>query len=133
MHRFNLIDAKVLLGLAFTERGTANSCAELLAGCAKIDAQALMLNELAEAFNKFLYISVIAIEGESVTLTQFGWELINRLRSKLEADAPVKQLHESLYKELSSYKLKSMCNRTVWTPVQYQQATADLQATKNGI
>ena len=133
MHRFNLIDAKVLLGLAFTERGTANSCTELLSGCAKIDAQDFMLDELAEAFNKFLYISVIAIEGESVTLTQFGWELINQLRGKLGVDAPVKQLYESLYKELSSYKLKNMCNRTVWTPAQYQQATADLQIIKNVI
>ena len=133
MHRFNLIDARILLGLAFTERGSADSCAELLASCARIDTQLLKLDELAEAFNKFLYISVIAIEGESVALTQFGRELINQLRSKLKVDAPVTQLHESLYKELSSYKLKSMCNRTVWTPAQYQQATADLQATKNGI
>ncbi|WP_323813245.1 hypothetical protein [Cellvibrio sp. NN19] len=133
MHRFNLIDAKILLGLAFTERGSADSCTELLACCAKIDGKILKLDELAEAFNKFLYTSVIAIEGESVALTQFGWELINQLRGKLGEYAPVKQLHESLYKELSSYKLKSMCNRTVWTPAQYQQATADLQIIKNVI
>lgn len=124
VHSFNLIDAQILLGLSAMESGHAYSCAGLVANCAAISSAISTAEEFAAALNKFLYISAIVIDGESVSIAPLGRELINKARTKAKPDADIKELHELVYKELSAYKLKSMCNRNVWTQEQYQQAIA---------
>lgn len=124
MHRFNLKDAQILLGLSAMDDGYANSCAGLVAQCAAICLQIPTADEFATAFNKFLYISAIVVDGHTVALAPFGRAIIDKARIKAEAGASPMELQELLYKELSGYKLKSMCNRKIWTPLQYQQAIA---------
>ncbi len=124
MHSFTLIDAQILLGLSAMENGHACSCAGLVANCAVINIAIPTAEEFAAAFNKFLYVSAIVIDGESVTIAPLGWGLINKARTKAKPDVHSKELHELVHKELSAYKLKSMCNRNVWTQAQYQQAIA---------
>lgn len=124
MHRFKQIDAQILLGLAAMEEGYASSCAGLLASCTAISSQIPTADELAAAFNKLLYISAIVLESESVALAPFGREMIAKVRAKTEGNVSPNELPKLLYQELSAYKLKSMCNRNVWSPEQYQQAIA---------
>ena len=126
MHTFSVIDAQILLGLAGADKGADISCQELVASCAAVNNSIPALAEFAEAFNKFLYISVIHIEGEQIALAGFGWGIINKARSHANSDAQSDELMKLVLKELSGYKLKSMCNRHVWTQTQYQQAV-DLQ------
>ncbi len=122
MHTFKLIDSHILLGLSCTVRGTDISCAELIASCAAVNNSIPGFTEIAAAFNKFLYVSAIDIDGDKIALANFGRDIINNARSKANADAQSDELVALVHKELSGYKLKSMCNRSVWTQEQYDQA-----------
>lgn len=129
MHTFSVSDAQILLGLAGADKGADISCLELVTSCAAVNNSIPTLAEFAEAFNKFLYVSAIQLEGEQVIFADFGRELINKARRKTSADAQLDVLMQLVLKELSGYKLKSMCNRQVWTQEQYQQAV-DLHRNK---
>lgn len=122
MYTFSLVDAQILLGLACSDKGADISCQELVASCAAVNNSIPALAEFAEALNKFLYISVIHIEGEQISLAGFGWGIINKARSHANSDAQSDELMKLVLKELSGYKLKRMCNRHVWAQEQYQQA-----------
>ncbi len=122
MHTFTLIDSQILLGLSYADKGADISCLELIVSCAAINHSIPSLAEFVEAFNKFLYVSAIVIDGEQIALASFGREIINNARSKANTDSQLGELMQLVLKELSGYKLKSMCNRHVWTQEQYQQA-----------
>lgn len=122
MHTFTPIDSQILLGLSYADKGADISCLELIVSCAAVNHSIPSLAEFAEAFNKFLYVSAIVIDGEQIALASFGREIINKARSKANTDHQLGELMQHVLKELSGYKLKSMCNRRVWTQEQYQQA-----------
>lgn len=123
MHTFTQIDAQILLGLSYADKGVEISCAELVEGCKMENLSVPALPEFAEAFNKFLYVSAISLNGDKIILGDFGRDIINKARSKSSANVQADELVMRVLKELASYKLKSMCNRTVWNQAQYQQAT----------
>lgn len=122
MHRFTHTDAQILLGLSYEDKCAEVSCPELVASCAALNGSIPALDEFAEAFNKFLYVSVINLDGDKIVLADFGRDIIDRARSKAEASAQPDELIQLVQKELSGYKLKNMCNRHVWTQEQYEQA-----------
>ncbi len=122
MHSFNLADAQILLGLYCANQATGFSCLEVIAGCAAVNNSIPTLVEFSEAFNKLLYVSAIVINGEQVTVANLGNELIDRAKANASAEVQLGELVTFVHRELSAYKLKSMCNRHVWTQVQYQQA-----------
>jgi len=122
MHSFNLVEAQILLGLESVGDNAESHCLAIITSCYEINHSIPTYAEFTEAFNKLLYVSAIVIDGENVTIAKFGRDIINNARSKASAEIQLKELLELLYKELSGYKLKSMCNRTVWTETQYQQA-----------
>lgn len=124
MHRFNLVAAQVLLGLESVDGTTESHCFSIIKNCYQINHSVPTHTEFAEAFNQLLYVSAIVIDSEKVTLTNFGRDLINNARSKASTEIQLEELLELVHKELSGYKLKSMCNRTVWTEAQYQKAVA---------
>jgi len=125
MHSFNPVDAQILLGLYCAHQTGEFSCLDVIAGCAAVNNSIPTPAEFTEAFNKLLYVSAIVIDGEKVTLANFGNELINKAKSSAGAKTQLGELVTFVDRELSAYKLKSMCNRQVWTQEQYQQA-ADL-------
>lgn len=122
MHTFTLIDSQILLGLSCADKGADISCVELLASCAAVNNSIPDWAEFAEAFNKFLYVSAIGITGDKIAFANFGREIMNNARSKASAETQSDELVTLIQKELAGYKLKSMCNRSVWTQEQYQQA-----------
>lgn len=122
MHRFNLAAAQVLLGLEYVDGSTEPHCLSIITSCYEINHSVPTHAEFAEAFNKLLYVSAIVIDGEKVTLANFGREIINNARSKASTEIQLEGLLKLVHKELSGYRLKSMCNRTVWTEAQYQQS-----------
>lgn len=129
MHSFNPVDAQILLGLYCAHQAGECSCPAVIASCAAIDNYIPTPAEFTEAFNKLLYVSAIVIDGEKVTLANFGNELINKAKSNAGVKAQLGELVTFVDRELSAYKLKSMCNRQVWTQEQYQQAV-DLHRNK---
>ncbi|HSC66226.1 MAG TPA: hypothetical protein VLC79_00935 [Cellvibrio sp.] len=125
MYRLNPVAAQVLLGLEAAEGRADSNPTALITHCYEMFHSIPTYAEFAEAFNKLLYISALTIDGEKVSLADFGRDLINNARGKVDAKAQQNTTLEYLNKELSGYKLKSMCNRKVWSEAQYQQA-ADL-------
>lgn len=122
MHRFTLMDSKILLGLSYADKDADIICAELIAGCAAISPEIPTQEEFASAFNKLLYTSIIHLDGDKIRLADFGREIIHKANRKADAGIQPGELVQLVLKELSGYKLKSMCNRNVWTQEQYQQA-----------
>lgn len=122
MHTFTLIDSQILLGLSYTGKDADNSCAEVVASCAVVSDSIPTLAEFAEAFNKLLYVSAMSLNGDKITFANFGREIIKKARSTASVNLQPDELMQLVLKELSSYKLKSMCNRCVWTKEQYEQA-----------
>lgn len=122
LHTFTLIDSQIFLALAYADKKADISCMDLIASCVAVNNSIPDLAEFAEVFNKFLYVSAIGIAGDKLTFANFGREIMNKVRSKASADAQSGDLVELVQKELAGYKLKSMCNRSVWTQEQYQQA-----------
>lgn len=122
MHSFNPVDAQILLGLYGAHQAGEFSCLDVIAACIAINNSIPTQEEFIEAFNKLLYVSAIFIDGEHVTLANFGNEVIHKAKAGASAEAHLGQLVTLVHRELSAYKLKSMCNRHVWTQVQYQQA-----------
>ena len=122
MHRFNPVAAQVLLGLEGVDNNIEPHSLAIIASCYEITHTIPTLAEFAEAFNTLLYARAIEIDGDNVSLANFGRDIINAARSKANTEIQPQELLEFVYKELSGYKLKSMCNRTVWTQEQYQQA-----------
>ena len=122
MHSFNPVDAQILLGLYSAHQTAEFSCLDVIAGCAAVNNSIPTPAEFIEAFNKLLYVSAIVIDGEKVTLANFGNELINKAKSSAGGKTQLGELVTFVERELSAYKLKSMCNRHVWTKERYQQA-----------
>lgn len=122
MHTFTPTNSQILLGLFYADKGTEISCPELVASCAGLSDSIPTLEEFAEAFNKFLYVSAISLAGDKIALANFGREIVNKALSNAGNQPQSGQLMQLVLKELSSYKLKSMCNRSVWTQEQYEQA-----------
>lgn len=122
MHSFNPVDAQILLGLYCAQLAGELSCLDVIAGCAAVNNSIPTPAEFTEAFNKLLYVSAIVIDGEQVTLANFGNELISKAKANVGAESLLEEVAILVHKELSGYKLKSMCNRRVWTQEQYQQA-----------
>lgn len=122
MYTFTVIDSQILLGLSYADKGAEISCVELVVSCAGLSDSIPALEEFAEAFNKFLYVSVINLDGDKIALANFGREIVNNARSKASVNPQSDELMQLVLKELSGYKLKSMCNRRVWTQAHYEQA-----------
>lgn len=122
MHTFTLADAQILLGLFYADKGADISCMELVASCAGLSDSIPTLAEFTEAFNKFLYVSAINLAGDKIALANFGREIIEHVQSKASAESNSVELMQLVLKELSGYKLKSMCNRHVWSQEQYEHA-----------
>lgn len=122
MYRLNPVAAQVLLGLESVEMRADSNPTALIAHCYEMFHSIPTHAEFAEAFNKLLYISALTIDGEKVALANFGRDLINNARGNVDAKTQKNETLEYLNKELSGYKLKSMCNRKVWSEAQYQQA-----------
>ena len=121
MHRFTIADARILLALYSADKSAEISCEELIASCADGNQPLPTWSELAEAFNKFLYISTIDLNGDKVILGNFGRDIIDAAHSKTDGELRSDELAVLVFKGLAGYKLKSMCKRTVWTQAQYQQ------------
>ncbi len=130
MHTFTVTDSQILLGLSYADKGAEISCAELVASCAGLSDTNPTLEEFAEAFNKFLYVSVISLAGDKIALANFGREIVNKALGNASNQAQSAELIQLVQKELSGYKLKSMCNRHVWTQDQYEQA---VNAQRNNV
>lgn len=122
MYTFTVIDSQILLGLTYADKGAEISCVELVASCAEVNDSIPALEEFAEAFNKFLYVSAISLAGDKIALANFGREIVNKALSNASNQPQSDELIRLVQKELSGYKLKSMCNRHVWTQEQYEQA-----------
>jgi hypothetical protein len=122
MHTFTLTDAHILLGLSAADKGVEILCSELIAACAEVNNSIPTLAEFAAAFNKFLFVSAINLQGEKITFANFGREIIKSARSKVSTNQHRDELLHSVLKELSGYKLKRICNRSVWTQAYYEQA-----------
>lgn len=122
MHIFTLTDSQILLGLSYAGKGAEISCAELVASCAGLNDSIPALDEFAEAFNKFLYVSAISLAGDKIALANFGREIVSKALSNAGNLPQSVELIQLVQKELSGYKLKNMCNRHVWTQEQYEQA-----------
>ena len=127
MYTFDLIDAQILLGLSCADRGSDISCQTLVASCATGKNRLPTLLEFSSAFNKLLYISAITLDNDKIMFSNFGRDLINNARRNAKPDAHADELASQIFTELASYKLKSMCNRKVWSEEQYQQAIDGLQ------
>lgn len=122
MHRFTPADSQILLGLSYADKGAEISCVELVASCAGLSDSIPVLEEFTEAFNKFLYVRVIILDGDKIALANFGREIVNKVLSNASDKSQSDKLIQLVQKELSGYKLKSMCNRQMWTQEQYEQA-----------
>jgi|GEM_PF-3017100 len=122
MHSFNPVDAQILLGLYGVHQAGEFSCLDVIAACAAINNSIPTPAEFTEAFNKLLYVSAIVIDGEKVTLANFGNEVIRKAKANASAEVHLGKLVTLVHRELAAYKLKNMCNRHVWTQAQYQQA-----------
>lgn len=122
MHRFTPADSQILLGLSYADKGAEISCVELVASCAGLSDSIPVLEEFTEAFNKFLYVRVIILDGDKIALANFGREIVNKALSNASDKSQSDKLIQLVQKELSGYKLKSMCNRQMWTQEQYEQA-----------
>lgn len=122
MHIFTLTDAKILLALSYADKRAEISCVELVASCAELSDLIPSLEKFAEAFNKFLYVSVISLDGDKIALANFGREIVSKALGNASNQPRSAELIQLVLKELSGYKLKSMCNRRVWTQEQYEQA-----------
>ena len=122
VHTFTVIDSQILLGLSYADKGAEISFAELVASCAGLSDSIPALEEFAEAFNKFLYVSVISLAGDKIALANFGREIVSKALGSSGNQPQSAELIQLVQKELSGYKLKSMCNRHVWTQEQYEQA-----------
>jgi hypothetical protein len=122
VHRFNIIDSQILLGLSYADKGADISCLDLISSCAAINHSIPARPEFAEAFNKFLYMSAINLDNDQLSLANFGREIINNASSRANTTPQPVELMQLVLKELSGYKLKSMCNRSLWTQEQYQRA-----------
>lgn len=122
MHTFSLVDAQVLLGLYSVSPSDEISCLTIIKSCDSTSHLIPTFAELTAAVNKFLYVSVIIIDGDKIALTCFGRELVVKANATAKAETQLGELLVLVHKELAGYKLKSMCNRTLWTEDQYQHA-----------
>lgn len=122
MYNFSPVDAQILLGLYSAHQLGKFSCRDVIANCEAINHSIPTAEEFAEAFNKLLYVSAIVIDGEQVRLANFGGEIVRKAKAGANPEASPGVLSIFVHKELSGYKLKSKCNRHVWTREQYQQA-----------
>lgn len=120
MYSFNPVDAQILLGLYCASQVGDLSCLDVIAGCDAVNSSIPTSAEFTEALNKLLYVSAIVIDGDKVALANFGNEIMSK--AKANAGSRLEGLAPFVHKELSGYKLKSMCNRHVWSQEQYQQA-----------
>jgi hypothetical protein len=125
MHSFTLVDSRILLGLYHAGPGAELTCVALIANCRALNQTVPTLIEFAEAFNKFLYIGAIGITSDRVALTDFGRAIIDSARVNAELETATHEVMGLVHKALSRYKLKSLCNRTLWTPAQYHQAIGE--------
>ena len=131
VHKFILKDSHILLGISYADKGTDIGCTELIASCAAINPEIPSLGEFASAFNKFLYTSIIHLDGDKIYLTDFGRELIHQASTKANAETNADESVQLVLKALSGFTLKSMCNRHVWSQEQYQQAVNTQRSDNN--
>ncbi|WP_049631567.1 hypothetical protein [Cellvibrio sp. pealriver] len=129
MHKFTLMDSHILLGIFYADKGADIVCTELIASCAAINPEIPSLEAFAAAFNKLLYTSIIHLDGDKIYFTDFGRELIHQANTNagIHPNEPV----QLVLKVLSGFKLKSMCNRNVWSQEQYQQAVNAQRSNAN--
>ena len=131
MHRFNRTDAQILLGLSYAEKSAAQgaeiTCEVLITHCLAIAGVIPSAAEFSFAFNKLLYLSAIVINGEKLALAALGQDIIDSAQRKTSGDDEADEWVMLINKELAVYKLKSMCNRTVWSPERYQQAISAMR------
>jgi hypothetical protein len=123
MHRISVIDAWILLGLYCADqrgRGDYNAIISLLPD---IDQPLPTHAEFLAAYNKFIYIRFIVANDDYTEISAAAKQLVETVKNSLSADASNRQWIDGIYKILSSYKLKSMCARQVWTEDQYIAAT----------
>lgn len=125
MHKFMPVDAHILVGLFYADKQAKNaeiSCLEIVASCWTINPAIPVLAEFASAFNKFLYARIINLDENKLSLTNFGRQLVQDISNSNETASTPDKLVTQLATVLAGYKLKSMCNRTIWTALDYQQA-----------
>jgi len=122
MHLFITVDAKILLGLYWADKSIGSTCLSVISSCAAGSNQIPSHAEFVAAFNKFLYVSVIDIAGDTVALSSFGIDLVHNAQEVAGVAATAADVVDVIFKQLSAYKLKSMCNRNIWTEEQYLQA-----------
>lgn len=129
MHSFVPVDARILYGI-FCAPGIGFSYSSI-ALCSDDASHVPGYDIFAEAFNKFLYIGLIAIDGETVSLAPLGREIIARAQLAAGRDAEASEIIAKVFALLSRYKLKSMCNRKVWSEAQHQLGLDHYRATCN--
>ncbi len=118
MHRLSIVDAWILLAIYHAGKSDGTGYAAIISSLPSIDRPIPAHDEFMAAYNKFLYLSFIVADGDKTSLSLAAKQLIEATRlsgTTEDAQAWV----DSIYKILSTYKLKSMCNRYEWKEDQY--------------
>lgn len=123
MHRLSVIDAWILAGIYRAEQHGDVLYAGIISALPDINQRLPNHDEFSAAYNKFLYIRFIEADGDSTTLSAAAKLIVENVKNSLSADHRNRQWVDGIFKILSSYKLKSMCARQVWTEDQYIAAT----------
>jgi len=122
MHRLSMIDVWILLGIYHAEPHSSGYYAEIISALPDLGKPLPTHDEFASAYNKFLYLSFIVADGEITRVSAVAKQLIESRKNSISTSDNDREWVDNIYQLLSTYKLKSMCNRHVWTECQYVAA-----------
>ncbi|MEN0037290.1 MAG: hypothetical protein AAGC78_09485 [Cellvibrio sp.] len=126
MHRISINEAWILVGIYRAQIAGEGSFAAIISSLPDIGWSIPSHSDFAAAYNKFLYIRFIHAEGDNTSLTDAAKQLVESAKNSLPVDSNEQEWVDGVYQVLSTYKLKSMCARQVWTENQYLAATVNL-------
>jgi hypothetical protein len=123
MHSFTANDAWILLGMSYSEGELDEQYLEsLIISCDYVNHLIPSYAEIIEAYNKFLYIGIIAAERDNLCISTFGREILESVYLEGSLTEHPCELVSIMYKKLATYKLKNVCTRTPWNETQYKNA-----------
>ncbi|HCS64728.1 MAG TPA: hypothetical protein DIW64_12005 [Cellvibrio sp.] len=121
MHRLTSVDAWVLLAIYRAGQQNKADYAAIVSCLPDVSLPIPTHQEFKTAYNKFLYIKFIIVEGANTSLAPAAQQLVDAAKPVSATGASAQAWVDAIANTLASYKCKSMCNRREWQEAQYLQ------------
>ena len=119
MYRLNRVDAWILLAIYRAGKQNKADYAGIISCLPDLSLPVPEHQEFKLAYNKFLYIKFILVEGAKTSLAPAAQQLIETAQPELAVDSSAHEWVDAIFNKLAIYKCKSMCDRHEWQEAQY--------------